>query len=71
MCPGSDGETGSLRSKGNGGPRRVAWGHGGVSAPQREAPHLDSGKDRPDGSRREAGPFLKTACSSFWKQADA
>lgn len=64
-------QTGSLRSEGNSGPRKVAWGHGGVSAPRREAPHLDPGRDRPEGSRREARPFLKTACSSFWKQADA
>ena len=64
-------QTGSLRSEGSSGPRKVARGHGGVSAPRREAPHLDPGRDRPDGSRREAGPFLKTACSSFWKQADA
>ena len=51
VCPKSDGETGSLRSEGNSSPRRVAGGHGGVSAPRREAPHLDRRRDgRP-------GPF--------------
>lgn len=45
VCPESDGETGSLRSEGNSSPRRVAWGHGGVSAPRREAPHLDRRRD--------------------------
>ena len=60
VCPGSDGETGGLQSKGNSGPRRVAWGHGGVSAPRRGAPHLARGRPCLDGRPRldgRPGPF--------------